>query len=89
VNGQSICQDRARALSLKVGNEQFVGCLCRAIIGANGYVALSHRVGKSPRVFRRTELRVASVARPRANPSLHPTCESGLRPLSQAGELQR
>jgi hypothetical protein len=25
----------------------------------------------------------------RANPSLHPTCYSGLRPLPQAGELKR
>jgi hypothetical protein len=24
-----------------------------------------------------------------ANPSLHPTCYSGLRPLPQAGELKR
>jgi hypothetical protein len=89
VNGQSDCQNRARALSLKVSNEQSVGCRCRANIGANGCVALSQRVGQSPRVFTRTELRVRSAARPRANPSLHPTCYRRLRRLPQAGELKR
>jgi hypothetical protein len=29
------------------------------------------------------------IARVRSNPSLHPTCYSGLRPLPQAGELKR
>jgi hypothetical protein len=56
VNGQSVCQDRACASSLKVSNEQFVGCWCRASIGANSCGAWSHRVGQSPRMFTRTEL---------------------------------
>ena len=30
-----------------------------------------------------------SPGQARANPSLHPTCYSGLRPLPQAGELKR
>jgi hypothetical protein len=34
-------------------------------------------------------LGVGSVKPLRANPSLHPTCYSGLRPLPQAGELKR
>jgi hypothetical protein len=89
VYGQSVCQDRARAMPHEVSNEQSVGCWCHAIVGANGCVALSHRIGQSPRMPTRTEFREASVARPRANPSLHPTCYSGLRPLPQAGELKR
>ena len=71
VNEGRICKDRARALSREVSNEQFVGCRCRATIGAGGRVALSHRIGQSLRMSTRTELCVASAARPRANPSFH------------------
>jgi hypothetical protein len=86
---QGVCQDRSRALPHEVSNERCVGRWRRAIVGANGCVGLSQRVRQSLRMSTRTELRAASVARPRANPSLHPTCYSGLRPLPQAGELKR
>ena len=40
-------------------------------------------------LFRAARLSLGQRSRVPPNPSLHPTCYSGLRPLSQAGELKR
>jgi hypothetical protein len=50
-------------------------------------LAWSEFHGKQRTSLQYQERGVMSVALP--NPSLHPTCYSGLRPLPQAGELKR
>jgi hypothetical protein len=89
VYGCAFAQTEPAPCRVKVRDEQLVGCLCLATVRVGGGVVLNQRVRQSPRMSTRTELRVASAARPRANPSLHPTCYRLLRRLPQAGELQR
>jgi len=78
-----------RALAQKENTAHFVASSCAIHRGRVCELRLNHRLWHSPRVFTYTEPRAEKAVRPRANPSLHPTCYGWLRQPPQAGELKR